>query len=228
MPALETVIIQGRQQLALFAAISLFTLSGLAPAVAAPNFAREKWASETAPQAGSFSGESTKTTLALAVVGLGALAVFAYWYAREWYLNRKFRSYRIGLGPNAKPQLVQPGKRASLVTLDRNSTHPAADLTGMCVPSARPAVPSAGKPALRPGVLNVRAEDELHEIFVDNEFVGMTPAKLTLAEGPHAIEVKRAGRKNFHREIRIIPGAEVNLRPVLDTRTETAPKGATP
>ncbi len=68
----------------------------------------------------------------------------------------------------------------------------------MCVPSARQTLFRSRKSSVRSGVLNIRAEDELHEIFVDGEFVGMTPSKLTLLEGAHLVEIKRAGCKSFN------------------------------
>ncbi len=206
----------------------LLLLAEIVPALAAPNYAREKWAAATDLQ--GYSGASRgswKSILVFGALGLGAVGVFGYWYVREWYLNRRFRSYRIGLGPNTTLQPLRAADREPLVAKDRDQQRPGSDLSGLCVPSARPTLLRSGKPSARSGVLNIRAEDELHEIFVDGEFVGMTPSKLTLLEGAHLVEIKRAGRKNFKREIRIIAGAEANLRPVLETRIEVPGTGTT-
>ncbi len=69
--------------------------------------------------------------------------------------------------------------------------------------------------ALKPGVVNVLAEDDSYEIFVDGAFVGNTPAKVKLGEGTHVVEVKKAGFKDYRRQIKITEGSELTLRAVL-------------
>src|ERR1035438_613057 len=49
------------------------------------------------------------------------------------------------------------------------------------------------------GVVNVKAEDDSYEIFVDGAFVGNTPAKVKLAEGSHVVEVKKTGFKDYRK-----------------------------
>jgi hypothetical protein len=68
----------------------------------------------------------------------------------------------------------------------------------------------------RTGLVNVKAGDADQEIFVDGAFVGNTPAKLKLAPGPHVIEVKKAGFKDYHRQVQVGEGSELTLNVVLE------------
>jgi TPR repeat protein len=66
------------------------------------------------------------------------------------------------------------------------------------------------------GFLNVKADDETYDVFLDGAFVGNAPAKLKLAPGLHVIEVKKPGFKDFRKEIKITEGSELSLRAVLE------------
>jgi len=74
------------------------------------------------------------------------------------------------------------------------------------------AAPAGGA---RTGLVNVKAEDESCEIFVDGGFVGNTPARVKLAEGVHVVEVKKAGFKDYRKQIQITEGSELTLRAAL-------------
>ena len=80
------------------------------------------------------------------------------------------------------------------------------------------AVGTAANPvsASKTGVVNVTAADDSYEIYVDGAFVGNTPAKVKLTEGAHIVEVKRAGFKDYRRQIKITEGSELTLRAVLE------------
>ena len=67
------------------------------------------------------------------------------------------------------------------------------------------------------GVVTISAPNDLHEIFVDGAFIGNSPAKVMLIEGRHLIEVRKSGFQDYRREIVISPGAELNLRPTLES-----------
>src|ERR1039458_6317823 len=77
-------------------------------------------------------------------------------------------------------------------------------------------VAGAALPSSNSGVVNVKAEDDSYEIFVDGAFVGNTPAKVKLAEGSHVVEVKKTGFKDYRKQIRISAGSELALRAVLE------------
>lgn len=59
------------------------------------------------------------------------------------------------------------------------------------------------------GEIIVKADDEHCEVFVDGAFVGNSPAKLKLAEGVHVVEVKKAGFKDYRRELKVLGGSEL-------------------
>jgi TPR repeat protein len=61
------------------------------------------------------------------------------------------------------------------------------------------------------GMINVDTSDTRSEVFADGSFVGNSPAKLRLKEGPHVIEVKRAGFKDYRRHLTVTAGSELNL-----------------
>jgi hypothetical protein len=75
---------------------------------------------------------------------------------------------------------------------------------------------SAAPVEARTGLVNVTASDADQEIFVDGAFVGNTPAKLKLAGGPHMIEVKKAGFKDYRRQVQVGEGSELTLNVVLE------------
>ena len=81
---------------------------------------------------------------------------------------------------------------------------------------AVPHTASVSAEALKIGVVNVKAEDESCEIFVDGAFVGNTPAMVKLAQGAHVVEVKKPGFKDYRRQIQITEGSELTLRAVLE------------
>ncbi len=89
-----------------------------------------------------------------------------------------------------------------------NSPTGSAENPGQVTPQA------ANSPGV--GVVNVKAEDEGCEVFVDGAFVGNLPTKLRLVEGAHVIEVKKPGFKDYRRELKVTGGSELTLRPILE------------
>jgi len=53
------------------------------------------------------------------------------------------------------------------------------------------------------------------EIFVDGELAGTTPTTLRIPTGSHKVELKLQGKNVWEQEVRVFPGAEVNLKPAL-------------
>jgi hypothetical protein len=82
----------------------------------------------------------------------------------------------------------------------------------------KPTVTEGSLPAVGPktGTVNVTANDDSCEIFVDGEFVGNAPAKVKLTEGTHVVEVKKDGFKDYRKQIKISEGSELSLRAVLE------------
>jgi TPR repeat protein len=71
---------------------------------------------------------------------------------------------------------------------------------------------------IKTGWVNVLAEDAVCEVYADTALVGNAPARLKLSEGTHVIEVRRAGFQDYRRELRVIEGSELTLRPVLEKK----------
>ncbi len=77
-------------------------------------------------------------------------------------------------------------------------------------------VAAVSEDSLKTGLVNVKADDDSYEIFVDGSFVGNTPAKVKLPEGAHVVEVKKPGFKDYRKQIQITEGSELTLRAVLE------------
>lgn len=86
--------------------------------------------------------------------------------------------------------------------------------TTPAVPANAASDPAAGKT----GSVDVKADDDRSEVFVDGSFVGTSPARVKLPEGPHVIEVKCAGCKPYRHDIQITEGAELNLKVALEKK----------
>jgi TPR repeat protein len=108
----------------------------------------------------------------------------------------------------------KPGKPAKPGEAPATSSKVNSDPAASPAPTA--AVARAASPALASGIVNVTAADDSYEIFVDGAFVGNTPAKVKLAEGSHAVEVKKTGFKDYRKQIKISAGSELTLRAVLE------------
>lgn len=87
---------------------------------------------------------------------------------------------------------------------------------GLPAGPASNAPPAAVGTTTRTGQLLVKADDDMHEIFVDGAFVGNTPARLKLAEGPHVIEVKKPGFKDYRKQVQVAEGSELTLSAILE------------
>lgn len=91
----------------------------------------------------------------------------------------------------------------------------AAPPTGAAAP-APSATPSAAAPppaaaADEKGLIVLATTPAGASVFVNEKFVGMTPAKLRLAAGTHRIRLFLFGYKEWVQEIEVMAGSEVNL-----------------
>ena len=66
------------------------------------------------------------------------------------------------------------------------------------------------------GIVNVKADNETSEVFLDGTFVGNAPAKLKLDPGMHVIEVRQPGFKTYRKELKVTAGSELSLRAMLE------------
>jgi TPR repeat protein len=95
------------------------------------------------------------------------------------------------------------------------STAPQPPESGTGQPSTRDST-SVFAGTSKTGFVNVSAQDESCEIFVDGAFVGNTPARVKLSEGAHVVEVKKPGFKDYRRQIKMTEGSELTLRAALE------------
>ena len=54
------------------------------------------------------------------------------------------------------------------------------------------------------------------DVFLDGSFVSSTPAVLSLREGTYKVAVKSSGYSDWERDVKVLPGAEVNLTAKLN------------
>ena len=69
--------------------------------------------------------------------------------------------------------------------------------------------------------MNVKAEDDTYEIFVDGAFVGNTPAKVKLARRRSRGGSEEAGVQGLPEADQITEGSELTLRAVLEKQYHT-------
>jgi len=92
-------------------------------------------------------------------------------------------------------------------------------------PKAVPDEPSMTKPAATlvsvsasdatKGKINLSSTPDGADVYVDNSFVGNTPAALTLSAGPHTVKVSQDGYKDWQKDLSVMSGSEVNLKASL-------------
>ncbi len=109
-------------------------------------------------------------------------------------------------------RLAREFKPRKASAAEESSSPPAKTDSRTSTSGTRQTSPTASKT----GLVNVNAEDDSYEIFVDGAFVGNTPAKVKLAEGAHVVEVKKPGFKDYRKQIKITEGSELTLRAVLE------------
>jgi hypothetical protein len=65
------------------------------------------------------------------------------------------------------------------------------------------------------GLCAITSEPASAEIWVDDSFVGNTPAKISLSSGKHRVRISLQGYRDWEREIEMFPGSELSLNAVL-------------
>jgi S1-C subfamily serine protease len=66
------------------------------------------------------------------------------------------------------------------------------------------------------GTVTITSDPDGAEIFVDDKFVGSTPAKLKLAAGSHVMVIRSAGLAEWKRTLEILKDSQVTLKPVFE------------
>ncbi len=62
----------------------------------------------------------------------------------------------------------------------------------------------------------ITSEPSGADIYVDGQFVGQTPSTISLASGAHHFAVKAPGKKQWVRDVDVLPGSKITLHPVLE------------
>jgi hypothetical protein len=75
---------------------------------------------------------------------------------------------------------------------------------------------SVGTGSVGTGSLAIASDPAGAEIYVDGHFVGQTPATLHLPAGPHRIELRANGKKDWSRELDVIKDSEVTVHPTME------------
>jgi TPR repeat protein len=113
-------------------------------------------------------------------------------------------------------QLSKAQKMAHDFKPQRGTQGAATSTQTNAAPAITNSVTSSSTTTSQSGVVSVKADDDTYEVFVDGTFYGNTPAKLKLAAGPHQIEVKKAGFKDYSKQIVVTESSEQSLRAVLE------------
>ena len=66
------------------------------------------------------------------------------------------------------------------------------------------------------GTVSIASDPTDAEIYVDGKFVGQTPSKILLASGPHRVELRASGQRNWERDLEVLKDSELTLHPVLE------------
>jgi hypothetical protein len=90
-------------------------------------------------------------------------------------------------------------------------------------PKAVPPEPSMTKPAAETvapaddkGKILLTSMPDAAEVYVDDAYVGNTPATLRLAPGKHTIKVSEKGYKAWSKDLSVIASSEVTLKAALE------------
>jgi len=78
------------------------------------------------------------------------------------------------------------------------------------------AEPTAASVAKEEGRVSVNSVPDGAEVYVDDSFVGNTPATLHLPGGKHVIKVTESGYAAWTKELSVFAGSEVNLKAKLE------------
>jgi hypothetical protein len=66
------------------------------------------------------------------------------------------------------------------------------------------------------GTLSLTSDPNGAEVFVDNEFAGNTPCKLTVDAGKHTVKVTSKEHKDWSRELTVRQGSEMTVNAVME------------
>lgn len=78
------------------------------------------------------------------------------------------------------------------------------------------ASPAAASPTALSGKLQLESKPTGADIEIDGNFVGDTPSDVEVADGEHAVTVKKAGYKDWERKLKVSAGSSVHINAELE------------
>jgi hypothetical protein len=93
-------------------------------------------------------------------------------------------------------------------------------------PKAVPTAPSMTKPAdaapapKEEGRVSLNSVPDGADVYVDDNFVGNTPATLKLPAGKHTVKISQSGYADWSKSVSVFAGSEVNMKATLEKNSE--------
>lgn len=84
-------------------------------------------------------------------------------------------------------------------------------------PSRAQASYDSGGESAGGGTIKMESDPPGAEIYVDGNFVGQTPAVITLGPGLHHLTMKAAGKREWEKELEVLRDSQISLHPVLES-----------
>ena len=100
------------------------------------------------------------------------------------------------------------------------SQHRAAEGVARIQSTIKPTAPASS--AAASGKVSVSSTPAGADIELDGSFVGNTPSELSIAEGDHTIQIKKAGFTLWERKLKITAGSTVHIDAELQKRPDAA------
>ena len=101
--------------------------------------------------------------------------------------------------------------------LTTHETWPGDDRVGPIHPrNVAASLRGEGDKAPGAGTVSIASDPTGADIYVDGKFVGQTPSKIQLTSGPHRVELRASGKRNWVRDLEVMKDSELTLHPALE------------
>jgi hypothetical protein len=114
-------------------------------------------------------------------------------------------------GQAASDQASQPAADEARKVAAGTAESPAAPSLPSTPASPKESEPPARETAEEPGTVVVNSSLDGAEVYVDESFVGNTPARVKLAPGKHTVRVVMSGEDDWTRQLSVLPGSELKV-----------------
>jgi len=130
------------------------------------------------------------------------------WGAGDRMADKFFSQVSDELAGDVKQAAAVKPQEAAIAVPDPKAVPPEPSMTK---PAGEAAAPADDK-----GKILLSSTPDAAEVYVDDAFVGNTPATLRLAPGKHTIKVAEKGFKTWSKELSAITSSEVSLKASLE------------